>query len=187
MIKDFRKTKNKNGQFIFFDILQLPHIVISNSKKLTHPIVCIFYFTNRISYVKFRTGNSLIGFSSESLVFCERKSDVSESLTVALLLWAKGANRSICSLKKSKWAKRDMGDSLSAIKSGKTVKNIQKYEFFEWIARFACNSLESRANHSHRSFLKSDESDFQRRAKERIPNPVICRGGNWLLFLCTLV
>ena len=75
MIKDFRKTKNKNGQFIFFYILQLPHRVISNSKKLTHPIVCIFYFINRISYVKIRTGNSLIGFSSESLVFCERKSE----------------------------------------------------------------------------------------------------------------
>ena len=42
MIKDFRKTikflKNKNGQFSFFDILQLPHTVISNSEKLTHPI-----------------------------------------------------------------------------------------------------------------------------------------------------
>ena len=27
-----------NGQFIFFYILQLPHTVISNSEKLTHPI-----------------------------------------------------------------------------------------------------------------------------------------------------
>ena len=72
-----------------------------------------------------RVGISLIGFSSESLVFCEQKSDASESLTVALL-------------------------------------------------------LESQANHSHHSFLKSDESaslmslfckisDF-----ERIPNPVQC-------------
>ena len=43
MIKDFRKTKNfkkiKNGQFSFFYILQLPHSVISNSEKLTHPTV----------------------------------------------------------------------------------------------------------------------------------------------------
>ena len=43
MIKDFRKTtnlkKNKNGQFIFFYILHLPHTVISNSEKLTHPNV----------------------------------------------------------------------------------------------------------------------------------------------------
>ena len=42
MIKDFRKTEKfkniKNGQFSFFDILQLPHTVISNSEKLTHPI-----------------------------------------------------------------------------------------------------------------------------------------------------
>ena len=41
MIKDFRKTENlkkiKNGQFSFFDILQLQHTVISNSEKLTHP------------------------------------------------------------------------------------------------------------------------------------------------------
>ena len=28
-----------NGQFIFFYILQLPHTVISNSEKLTHPSV----------------------------------------------------------------------------------------------------------------------------------------------------
>ena len=39
MIKDFRKTENlkkiKNGQFSFFDILQLPYTVISNSEKLT--------------------------------------------------------------------------------------------------------------------------------------------------------
>ena len=44
MIKDFRKTKKickkiKNGQFSFFDILKLPHTVISNSEKLTHPTV----------------------------------------------------------------------------------------------------------------------------------------------------
>ena len=43
MIKDFRKTENlkkiKNGQFSFFDILQLQHTVISNSEKLTHPTI----------------------------------------------------------------------------------------------------------------------------------------------------
>ena len=41
MIKDFRKKKKlkKNGQFSFFDILQLPHTVVSNSEKLTHPTV----------------------------------------------------------------------------------------------------------------------------------------------------
>ena len=43
MIKDFRKTKNlkklKMVSLVFFDILQLPHTVISNSEKLTHPIV----------------------------------------------------------------------------------------------------------------------------------------------------
>ena len=41
MFKVFRKTiklkKNLNGQFSFFDILQLPHTEISNSEKLTHP------------------------------------------------------------------------------------------------------------------------------------------------------
>ena len=40
MIKDFRKTiKFKDGQFSFFDSLQLPHTVISNSEKLAHPTV----------------------------------------------------------------------------------------------------------------------------------------------------
>ena len=47
MIKDFYKTiklkKLKNGQFSFFYILQLPHTVISNSEKFTHPIVHILY------------------------------------------------------------------------------------------------------------------------------------------------
>ena len=42
MNKDFCKTikfvKIKNGQFSFFNILQLPHTVISYSEKLTHPI-----------------------------------------------------------------------------------------------------------------------------------------------------
>ena len=33
------KKKIKNGQFSFFDILQLPHTVISNSEKFTHPTV----------------------------------------------------------------------------------------------------------------------------------------------------
>ena len=38
MIKDFRKTiKKKKWSVIFIDILQLPHTVISNSEKLTHP------------------------------------------------------------------------------------------------------------------------------------------------------
>ena len=50
MIKDFRKTiklkTNKNGQFSFFvvDFLQLPHAVISNYDKLTHPNVQYSYW-----------------------------------------------------------------------------------------------------------------------------------------------
>ena len=43
MIKNFRKTINlkkiKIVSLVFFDILQLPHTVMSNSKKLTHPTV----------------------------------------------------------------------------------------------------------------------------------------------------
>ena len=38
MIKDFRKKKKKKMvSLVFFDILQLPHTVISYSEKLTHP------------------------------------------------------------------------------------------------------------------------------------------------------
>ena len=40
---DFRKKKIKKKlkmvNLVFFDILQLPHTVISNSAKLTHPSV----------------------------------------------------------------------------------------------------------------------------------------------------
>ena len=39
--KTIKFKKIKNDQFIFFDILQLPHTVISNSEKLTHPSVHI--------------------------------------------------------------------------------------------------------------------------------------------------
>ena len=35
--KQLNLKKIKNGQFSFFDILQLQHTVISNSEKLTHP------------------------------------------------------------------------------------------------------------------------------------------------------
>ena len=31
--------KKKMGSLVYFDILQLPHTVISNSEKLTHPTV----------------------------------------------------------------------------------------------------------------------------------------------------
>ena len=51
MIKDFCKTikkfKNKKWSVQFFvDILQLPHTVISNSEKLTHPNVHVGYIMN---------------------------------------------------------------------------------------------------------------------------------------------
>ena len=36
----------KNGQFSFFYILQLPHTVISNSEKLTHPSVQYTVYTS---------------------------------------------------------------------------------------------------------------------------------------------
>ena len=43
MIKDFRKTekfkKNLKWSIEFFYILQLPHTLISNSDKMTHPII----------------------------------------------------------------------------------------------------------------------------------------------------
>ena len=40
MIKDFRKTKIliKKLKIVIFYILQLPHTIISNSEKMTHPI-----------------------------------------------------------------------------------------------------------------------------------------------------
>ena len=41
MMKDFRKKKKKKWSLEFFYILQLPHTVISNSEKLTHPSVHI--------------------------------------------------------------------------------------------------------------------------------------------------
>ena len=117
----------------------------------------------------------LIGLSSNSLIFCERKSrslvkkserancswkrancshhsfvisDLSKSLTVNLLSWATWVNCSSRSLKKSEWAKIDGSNLLLGIKRLKTVRNIQKYEFFEQIARlFASNPPESQANH----------------------------------------
>ena len=78
-----------------------------------------------------RVGNSLIGLSSESLVFCEWKSYVRESLTVALLLWATWTNRSGHSFVKSdlskslKWLfkKEQMSEDWRARKLSKTYEN----------------------------------------------------------------
>ena len=67
MIKDFCKTiiKKKMVSLVFFDILQQPHTVISNSEKLTHPYnlyhiyvclysvqctVCIYFYISYVYY-----------------------------------------------------------------------------------------------------------------------------------------
>ena len=68
-----------------------------------------------------------------------------------------GANRSSRTLKKSKWAKSDVSDSLSGIKK---VENCQKHtkntNFVSESLVFLTDLLDSRADHSHRSFLKSE-------------------------------
>ena len=48
MIKDFckKKEKKKKVSLVYFYILQLPHTVISNSEKLTHPTV-LYSDTNK--------------------------------------------------------------------------------------------------------------------------------------------
>ena len=112
----------------------------------------------------FRVGNTLMGFLSDLLVFCERKSDVFVKKRGSLpSLFCHERPNQIAHgrfKKKSKWAKSDGRDSLLGIKRWKTVKNIQKYEFFSASLVFGSNSLESQANHSHSSFLKSAESDL---------------------------
>ena len=132
----------------------------------------------------YSVGNSIIGFSSETLVFCERKSDLLvkkrlsccsfvmsgliESFTVALLY---RATEAICS-----WAYK-RGKCQKHIKN--THFSINLLVFCKRFARITSNSQESRANHSHRSVLKSDESNLRfkkwailsQRAKGQIPNP----------------
>ena len=128
---------------------------------------------------KARVGNTLIGFSSDSLIFCEQKSDslVKKSEWLPSLFCHERPETIAhgCSFVKSNGSeslktlseKEPMiggSDLLLGIKRGKFVKNIQKYEFFKRFARslqaicsfFASDSLESQANHSHRSFLKSN-------------------------------
>ena len=82
------------------------------------PHGCYFFLFFGLKLRWWAAGNSLIGLSSDSLVFCQQKSDslakktnrsrrsfvmsdLSESPTVTLLERAKRANRSSCSLKKS--------------------------------------------------------------------------------------
>ena len=62
--------------------------------------------------------------------------------------------RSSGSLQKSIWVKSDVNDLLLGIKIGKN----EKYEFLSESLFLASNSLELQVNHSHRSFLKSNES-----------------------------
>ena len=52
-----KKKKIINGQFIFFYILQLPHTVISNSEKLTHPKKQ-YRSMQRLSMSSIKTGDS---------------------------------------------------------------------------------------------------------------------------------
>ena len=99
-------------------------------------------------------------------------SDLSELLTVALLSWATWPNHSWLLFYKKRWEqiaqvaffKRANEEGrwerfALELKRGKTVKTYKKYNIFEWITCFfASNLLKSWANHSHCSFLKSDES-----------------------------
>ena len=147
--------------------------LLSNNKKCFVPYVkmqlhmqcnCILWFnsldqrfmakkSNSKSWLSAGLGICSSVFLSELLIFCEWKSEVSNSLMVASLSWATWANRSGHYLKRSNCAKCDLGHSLLGIKRGKTVKNIWKIQIF-WANRsfFASNLLESQANHSHRSF-----------------------------------
>ena len=110
-----------------------------------------------------RVGNSLIGFSSESLIFYKQKID---SLV-------KKSNRS-WSLFSKEWLER-FTHSCSFIKSDgsnplpsgykkqemqwKTVKNVKKtWFFFNKSLSFESNLLESQANHWHPSFLKKSRA-----------------------------
>ena len=68
-----------------------------------------------------RVGNSLFGFLSKLLVFCERKSD---SFIVALFKEQREQVAPFTLKKKSNKAKSDRNDSLLGIKRGKAVKNI---------------------------------------------------------------
>ena len=111
-----------------------------------------------------RVGNSLIDFlfvfcewKSESVIhsFLSRsnfgsflKSDVSESLTVALLWWATWANCSSHS-----FVKCDGSGLLKSLFKKEQMSEEQREPFALWHKKG-----ESRANHSHCSFLKSDES-----------------------------
>ena len=100
----------------FFDQKTPPGPHINSKKCFTKFFVFAKIFTT--IHKKTRVGRSLIGFSSNTLVLCERKaiqswkrancsprslvmSDLRESLTVALLKRLTGVNRSRRSLKKS--------------------------------------------------------------------------------------
>ena len=123
-----------------------------------------------------RVGNLFIDFSSKSLVFVIKWAKVQFAIfflvnqTFALFQRATWTNRSRSlfyrqvrdrirssgSLQKSIWVKSDVNDLLLGIKIGK--KTYEKYEFLSESLFLASNSLELQVNHSHRSFLKSNES-----------------------------
>ena len=101
---------------------------------------------------------------------------------VALLSWAAWSNRSrllFCIEQRKRFA---LGHTKGE-KCQKHIKNthfsINLLVFCKRFARITSNSQESRANHSHRSVLKSNESNsrfkkwaiLSQRAKGQIPNP----------------
>ena len=134
---------------------------------------CNVYYVHACSY--FRVGNSLISFLSDSLIFCKRKSDslVKTSKLLPLLLCRErheqiahghsfvksDGSKSLKSLfKKERMSKEQQELFALGHKRGKTVKNIRKIRIFLGIRSFIASDLlvESRANHSNGSFLKSE-------------------------------
>ena len=72
-------------------------------------------------------------------------------------------SKSLKSLFKKEWKSEARHErfALGHKKGEQLSKTYEKHKFFEQIARFfASHSLESLANQSHRSFLKSQESDL---------------------------
>ena len=107
-------------------------------------------FAHRFLFVfcEWKSESVIHSFLSRSNFGSFLKSDVSESLTVALLWWATWANCSSHS-----FVKCDGSGLLKSLFKKEQMSEEQREPFALWHKKG-----ESRANHSHCSFLKSDES-----------------------------
>ena len=137
---------------------------ICQNFRIGNLINCFFKRIARFVWAKERKCDSLIFLANHSVAFLKEQreqiaqgcsfviSDLSKWLTVAICLVHNERFEHGRSLKKSYWGKSNASNLPFGIKRGGSVKNIQKYEFFQI---FLANCSFLRVTRAMRSFIRA--------------------------------